>query len=155
MDLPTILSHDIIKVSPLFEGDLPAESDKYMLVSEIEKLLNLSEWSRDTEIDTHVIVDFMSKIRQMPLNDMNTKGESVNAMLNSSASVSSKIELIHFCYDSYTELSLKEPCRYRRYDQTKASIEVVGMSAESPIPKQLDKSWSSDRVIQFRALGPA
>ena len=108
----------------------------------IEKLLNFLEWSKDTDLTTYVIVDFMSKIRQMPSGAIDTIGEAIHAVHNASASVSCNIESIHFIYDSYVELCLKKACRFRRYDPAD-SIEVIGMNEQSPIPKQLNKFWSS------------
>ena len=52
------------------------------------------------------------------------------------------IESIHRIYDSYIDLCLKEPGYLRRYDPSDA-IELVGMSEQSEIPKQLQKFWSS------------
>ena len=132
----------IFSVSPLFEGQLPTEANKHTLVSEIEKLLDLSQWSCDTDLNTHVIVDFMSKIRQMPLGEMSNIGRAIEGVYKSAASISRMIESIHMIYDSYIELCLKEPCRLRRYDPSDA-IELVGMSEQSEIPKQLQKFWSS------------
>ena len=67
MSLKQILSHDLISSSPLFDGDLPAHINKSKLIGEIESRLDLSKWSRESLLPTHVIVDFMSKMRQMPL----------------------------------------------------------------------------------------
>ncbi|KAH3898504.1 hypothetical protein DPMN_022737 [Dreissena polymorpha] len=67
MSLKQILSHDVISSTPLFDGDLPAHVNKSKLIWEIESRLDISKWSRKSLFPTHVIVEFMSKMRQMPL----------------------------------------------------------------------------------------
>jgi hypothetical protein len=66
MDLRQILAHNILSVSPLFDSDLPAHINKSKLVAEIEPTLNITKWSQKSTLVTHVVVDFMSKMRQMP-----------------------------------------------------------------------------------------
>ena len=67
MNLRQILTHDVLPASPLFDGDLPAHVNKSKLVGEIEPGLDLTQWSQKSTLATHVVVDFMSKMRQMPL----------------------------------------------------------------------------------------
>ncbi|KAH3832373.1 hypothetical protein DPMN_105658 [Dreissena polymorpha] len=67
MPLKQKLSHDLISSSPLFDGDVPAHVNKSKLIGEIGSRLDISKWSRESLLPTHVIVDFMSKMRQMPL----------------------------------------------------------------------------------------
>ncbi|KAH3870574.1 hypothetical protein DPMN_033762 [Dreissena polymorpha] len=62
MSLKQILPHDLISSSPLFDGDLPANVNKSKLIGENESRLDISKWSRESFLPTHVIVDFMSKI---------------------------------------------------------------------------------------------
>ena len=93
-------------------------------------------------VNSHVIVDFMSEIRQMPLGEMSNIGRAIEGVYKSEASISCMIESIHMIYDSYIDLCLKEPGYLRRYDPSDA-IELVGMSYQSEIPKQLHKFWSS------------
>ena len=135
-----MLSHDLFSVSPLFEGHLPVEANEHKLVSEIEKHIDLSTWSRDTNLKTHVIVVIMSKIRQLPLGQLSTIGEAIDCVRKSASSISHMIEAIHFVFDSDNELSLKEACHLRRYDPENG-IELIGMTEKSEIPQQLDKFW--------------
>ena len=67
MSIRQVLSHDVLSASPLFDGDLPAHVSKSKLVSEIKPHLDLTQWSPKSTYATHVVVDFISKIRQMPL----------------------------------------------------------------------------------------
>ena len=74
-ELKTIISQHLFSISLLFEGHLPCEVDKYKLVAEVELLMqnmDYTEWKRDTELPTHVFVDFMSKVRQLPLSEYET-----------------------------------------------------------------------------------
>ena len=65
MKLKSIISHYLFSISPLFEGDLPAKTDKYKLVAEVEKLVDLTKWSWYSTLLMHVVVNFISKGRMM------------------------------------------------------------------------------------------
>ena len=78
MVLKQILSHDLLSSSPLFDGDLLADVNKSKLIGEIEPGLDLTKWSRESTLATHVIVDFMSKMRYMPLVQLSTLGDVIN-----------------------------------------------------------------------------
>jgi hypothetical protein len=67
MDIRQIHTHDVLSAYPLFDGDLPAQVNKSKLVGEIERKLDLTHWSEKSSLVTHVVVDFMSTMRQMPL----------------------------------------------------------------------------------------
>ena len=82
----------------------------------------------------------MSKIRQLPLGKISSIQEAIDCVRNSASSISGMIEIIHFVYDSYIELCLKEACRLRRYNPDDG-IELIGMTEKSEFPKQLDKFW--------------
>ena len=57
MDLRQILAHNVRSSSPLFDGDIPAHINKSALVGEIEPELDLTQWSQDFTLATHVVVD--------------------------------------------------------------------------------------------------
>ncbi|KAH3698914.1 hypothetical protein DPMN_073859 [Dreissena polymorpha] len=95
MSLMQILSHDLISSSPLLDGDLPAHVNKSKLIGEIESRLDISKWSRECLLPTHVIVDFMSKMRQMPLAQFSTLGGAINPVINSASSICGGPEYIH------------------------------------------------------------
>ena len=125
-----------------FDGDLPAHTNKSLLVGEIEPMLDMTKWSPESTLATHVIVDFMSKMRQMPLTQFRNLGMVIEAIISSSSSLCRNTHFIHLVLDSYIEMSLKEGERLRRRDSTNG-IDIIGMNRETPIPQQLDKFWSS------------
>ena len=128
----------------LFEGDLPAHVNKSTLVCEIEPELEpeLTKWSPKSTLATHVVVDFMSKMRQMPLSRFPNLGALINATISSTSSLCQEPEFIHLVLDSYIEMSLKEGERMWRKDLT-TGIDIIDMEIDTPIPQQLDKFWSS------------
>ena len=102
-----ILTHDVLSASPLFDVDLPAHLKKSKLVGEIKPRLDLTQWSRKSTLATHVVVDFMSKMRQMPLAQFPTLGAVINAIITSALCLCLESEFIHLMLDSYIEMSLK------------------------------------------------
>ena len=74
MNIKQILARDLLPVTPLFDGDLPAHANKSTLVVEIESQLDLTQCNRTSLLPAHVVVDFMSKMRQMPLAEFSTIG---------------------------------------------------------------------------------
>ena len=103
MTLHNILKHDLLSTCPLFVGDLPAEATKSKLMSEIT--LDSGQWNRESNEVTHVVVDFMSKIRQLPINQYSTFGEVINCLINSASNVCQGIKFVHIVLDSYVEFS--------------------------------------------------
>ncbi|KAH3803974.1 hypothetical protein DPMN_132246 [Dreissena polymorpha] len=85
MSLKQILSHDLISSSPFIDGDLPSHVNKSKLIWKIESRLNISKWSRESLLPTHVILDFISKMRQMPRAQFSTLGGANNAVINSAS----------------------------------------------------------------------
>ncbi|KAH3755528.1 hypothetical protein DPMN_190224 [Dreissena polymorpha] len=63
--------------SPLFDGDLPDHFNKSKLIGDIKSRLVIPKWSRESFLPTHVIVDFMSKMRQIPLAQFSTLGGAI------------------------------------------------------------------------------
>ena len=143
MVLTQILGHDVLPVSPLFEGDLPSHVNKSTLVGKIVSGLDLSDWSQAPPLPTHVVVDFMSKMRQVPLAKFASIGASINAVITSASRISQEPDAIHLVLDSYIEMSLKEGERMRRTDETKG-IDIIGMNKDTPSPQQVDKFWASE-----------
>ncbi|KAL8622995.1 hypothetical protein ACOMHN_027116 [Nucella lapillus] len=147
MDITQILAHDLLPVTPLFDGDLPAHAKKSTLVGEIESKLDLTQWNRTSLLPTHVVVDFMSKMQQMPLTEFSTIGAAVIKVIESSTRLCHESDFIHLVLDSYIELSLKEGERMRRRADV-TPIDIIGMNANTPIPRQLDKFWASEKNKQ-------
>ena len=107
MDLGQILTHDIFPSSPIFNGDLPAHVNKSKYINEIHPQLDLSQWSMMSALVPHVVVDFMSRVLQMPLHQFPTLGAAVNAIITSASHLSQDPQFIHLVLDSYIEMSLK------------------------------------------------
>lgn len=103
MNLHEILTHDVLSVSPLFEGDLPAPATKSKLMDEVEPQLDMNTWNRDSDLQTHVLVDFMSKLRQMPLAAFQTLGDVITSNISSMSRLSKHVECVHLVLDSYIE----------------------------------------------------
>jgi len=144
MALKEILSYDLLSSSPLFYGDVPAHVNKSkVIIGEIEPGLDLTKWSRESTLATHVIVDFMSKMRQMSPAQLSTLGDVIIAIVTSASNLCRGPDFIHLVLDSYVEMSLKEGERLRRSDEA-TGIDIIGMSRDTPISKRLDKFWASE-----------
>ena len=141
MSLTNILSRDLM--SPLFDGDLPAHVSKLKLVEEIETGLKLTKWGRPTGYTTHVIVDFITKMPQMPLAQFPTLDSVIQATINSVSSLCNHANHIHvvlMLYPcSYIEMSLKEEWRMRRTD-TGTIIDIIGMKKTLQLCSKLTNS---------------
>ena len=80
--LADIFEYDLLKENPLFSGDFPQKTQKSVLVTELEKKLIGQDCSisKISELDTVLIIDFMSIIRRMPFNStIGTFGNSLSA----------------------------------------------------------------------------
>ena len=82
MDIKQILAHNVLSASTLFDGELPAHANKSTLVAEIEPKLDLTQWNQKSTLATHVVVDFMSEMRQMPLGQCPNLGAVIDAIMN-------------------------------------------------------------------------
>ena len=80
MDIKQILAHNVLSASTLFDGDIPAHANKSTLVREIGPKLDLTQWHQKSTLATHVVVDFMSKMRQMPLGQFPNLGAVIDAI---------------------------------------------------------------------------
>ena len=148
MDINEVLSHDLLPVTPLFQGEFHTCTSKSTLVGENETKLDLQQWNKNACLSSHIVVDFMSKVRQMPLKEMSTLGELVNATISSVTGICHEQECIHLVLDSYLEYSLKEGERLKRTDVS--PIEIIGMNTQTPVPRQLEKIWSSEKKTTKR-----
>ena len=147
IDIEQILAHNVLSASTLFDGDLLAHANKSTFVGEIEPKLYLIQWPQKSTPATHVVVDFMSKMRQMPLGQFPNVGAVIDAIITSASCNSHESDCINLVLDSYIDMSLKEGERMRRTDPT-TGINTVGMTRDTPIPQQLDKFWSSQENKQ-------
>ena len=144
MSTSEILTHDLIPICPLFEGDFPTQAKKSQLVTEISPMTRnfTSKWDRTSAEPTAIHVDFMSRARRQPLHAYATIGELLTAVLDSAAAFCTS-DYVHLLLDSYIEFSLKEPERLRRNDETEG-IDIVNLSESSPTPQQKELFWSSE-----------
>ena len=136
MDIKQILAHNVLSASTLFDGDLPAHANKSTLVGEIEPKLDLTQWHQTSTLANHVVVDFMSKMQQMPLGQFPNLGAVIDAIITSASCISHESDCIHLVLYSYIEMSLKEGERMRRTDPT-TGINIVGMTRDTPIPRKV------------------
>ena len=98
-----------------------------------------------------MVVDVMSKLRQMSFVKNDSFGNFLKSCLNSTLNISEQIECLHLVQDSYIEQSLKECERMKRSDGTHG-LEIIDMSSETPVPVVPEKFWSSEenkRKIQL------
>lgn len=142
MSVQEILGHNILPNSPLFDGDIPAQVNKSPLVGEVESRLDPTQWCFETNLATHVVVDFMSKMRQMPLNQFPSLGAAIDAVITSTSHLSQEAQFTHLVLDSYLQMSVKEGERARRSNPA-SGIKIIGMNRATPVPQQLEKFWAS------------
>ena len=109
---------------------------------EIEPRLDLTQWHQGSTVATHVLVDFMSKMRQMPLAQFPNMGVAIDTIITSASSLCQNVKFVHLVLDSYIEMSLKEAERMRPTGST-LGISIIGMNRYTPILHQLDKFWAS------------
>ena len=117
---------------------------KSILVSEVEEMISPSEksvWKKDSHLSTHVVVDFMSRVRQSKMSQSLTLGGLCEKTLSSALKICPQQLMLHIVFDSYVELSLKECERNRR--TTVDPIDIIGMTTDTLIPQQTDKFWAS------------
>ena len=145
-NMKQILSHDLLPITPLFDGDLPTDPKKALLVSKIEADLQPADWKANNHLPTHAVIDVMAKLRQMPFQEFSTIGTLLNGLIDLAIGLCKDANYIHFVLDSYIELSLKEGERLKR---SKVSpIDIIDMSPDTPTPHQEDKFWASEKNKQ-------
>ena len=136
MGLLKILPHDLLQSSRIFYFDPPAKAylDKYRsrLLAEIEQHLSQNSWSSVNNFKSHIILDIMSKLRQMQLSNCRTIG-GVTRQVIASAEHACENELLHVILDSYSEMSLKEDNELRTSNIT--PIDLLSMTKTVPHPR--------------------
>lgn len=141
MSFKTIYSYDILPISPIFEGDLPSKPDKSTLISDLEKNLATADMNFSGG-NLSVVVDFMSKIRSFPnLSSFETFDRAINCALAAGRSICTRTRL-HVVFDSYLESTIKACERFRRARGV-GSVDLKELTSKVPVPKQLDKFWTS------------
>ena len=147
MSLPDIMSCDLLKASPLFQGDLPFPPTKSKMMEEIESNLPniklMGNWDKNTGLKTAIMTDFMSKIRQLPFKDFDTLEDVLKALMSSSINISYLVQSVHFLFDSYVQFSLKDSERLRRLDGVEG-LDIIEMDGNTPVPVLVDRFWASE-----------
>ena len=143
-----IISCDLLSVSPLFLGDLPFPPTKSKMMAEIESKLteikNMTSWEKETCLRTAVMVDTMSKMRQLSFKNYGSIGDFLCSIMNSSVGISYMIHSCHFLLDSYVQFSMKDSERLRRSDGVEG-LDIVGMDCNTPIPVMPERFWTSEK----------
>ena len=145
MEVKDIISCDILPVSPLFHGDFPYPATKYKLMEEVEPKLDTDSFAWETHLNTHVVADVMSTLRRRPFDDHDSVGSWLRSSINLSMKVSQRVVCTHFARDSYIELSVKDPERFRRSEGIEPGLDIVDMIDDTPVPVNTDKFWASSK----------
>ena len=126
----------------LFEEDFTAKPDKYLLVKELEKHLdqNGTYFNPQSNLSTSLIVDFMSVVRQMTLENKSIFKDMYATIWKMVESVC-LFEEVHMLFDSYTDESPKKGERRRR--NLCEAIEVVDLTPDTVVPIEIEKFWAS------------
>ena len=135
-----ILSHDLFDSTPIFDGDLPSKADKSDILEHLESEMIQTASLEHSDLKTHLIVDFMSKVRQMNMSNHKLFGDLIKQFISVVSKVCSH-EMLHVIFYSYLESSVKDGERLRRSDVT--PIELVELDGATPIPVSLNKFWAS------------
>ena len=121
------------------------------IMEEIEPQLTqircMPDWIKEckqTNLRTAVMVDTMSRMRQLPFTDHATIGDFLTSLISSTMHISSMIRTIHFLLDSYEEFSMKDSERIRRSNDVEG-LDVIGIDLNTPIPVMSDRFWASEK----------
>ena len=116
ISLAQVMKHDLLSTNILFDGDYTSKpDDKSVLVRELEKHFESRElnFENKSDLQTVLLVDFMSMIRRISLSKLAVFEELFTATWRKVKSICQFQEL-HWIFDSYTENSIKEGERKRR-----------------------------------------
>ena len=102
MELRQILTHNLLSVSPLFDGDLLALNNTSLLVEEIEPRLELTQCIQKSTLANHVAVEEAANATSTT-----SKPEcGHHAIKTSFSSICQNVKFIHLVLDSHIEKSL-------------------------------------------------
>lgn len=85
---------------------------------------------------------FHAQEQQMPFSQFPNISAVIDLVITSTLCMSQESQFVHFVFDSYTEMSLKEGERMWSTDQA-TGIDIFYMSRDTLIPQQTDKFWAS------------
>ena len=107
LSMKEILHYNHITQDILFDGDLTAKPDKPELVRELEKYLQVSDYTfsnSTSPYQTAVVMDFTSEVRKIPKERIKLNIHVINDLFErayTSITSANKIKEIHVVYDSY------------------------------------------------------
>ena len=110
ISLVQVMEHDLLSTNILFDGDYTSKPDnKSVLVRELEKHFESRElnFENKSDLQTVLLVDFMSIIPRMSLSELAVFEELLTATWRKVKSICQFQEL-HWIFDSYIENSLKK-----------------------------------------------
>lgn len=115
--------------------------NKSKLMEELEQYLCPTDYNEEIPSDVSLLIDFMSFVRSQVISHVQftSFGQLSDALFMRCLNLT-KNQLTHIILDSYRHDSLKGPERDRRGS---SSIELAKITRETPIPRQINKFWSS------------
>ena len=145
MSSSEVYSYDLLDSTPLFIGDITTKPDKAELVTHLEKYLDQADYqfTKNSPLNTHVMLDFMSVIRQFStLSIFDNSGGVIKAALRRAYQICPSLEMAHVLFDCYKEQSIKDGERLRRAGKHNP-IDLMVMEESVPIKYQIEKFWAS------------
>ena len=136
------LRYDITPYNYLYDGDLMTKTvNKSQFMEELEQYLIPTDYNEEIPSNVSLLVDFMSFIRSQVISHVQfTSFGQLSDTLFIRCRNLTENHLMHIIFDSYRHDSLKGPERDRRGS---SSIELAKITRETPIPRQINKFWSS------------
>ena len=145
-DINKLFKYNLVLSSYLFEADrLMTTTQKSLLVKELEKYLRGEDFCFSySSLMTHAyMVDVMAIIRKIDLTDKKSFGELCQSFLSYVLSLSKNTSEIHFVFDCYTEGTVKDSERCRRYQSRAIDISLI--TTETPLPVNMPSFWVSNK----------
>ena len=143
ISLSQVMEHDLLSTNILFDGDYASKlEDKSVLVRELEKHFESQElnFENKTDLQTVLLVDFMSMTRRMSLSELAVFEELLTATWKKVKSICQFPEL-HWIFDSCIDNSIKEG--ERKQELAGQPLELVVIQEDMSIPVQRHRFWSS------------
>ena len=139
-----LLQYDISPKLYLFDKEgLMTKAAKHSLVHELELKLDENDAKQPSDdLKKVYIYDVMGNIRKLKSKQAKTFDEFANDFISYATGFSKGAERIDLIFDSYLERSPKDCERQRR--QETMPIKVHNMQHHTPLPKEMDKFWSSN-----------
>ena len=143
VSLAQIMEHDLLSTNILLDGDYASKpEDKSVLVRELEKHFESQElnFENKSDVQTVLLVDFMSMTRRMSLSELAVFEELFTATWRKVKSICLFPEL-HWIFDSCIDNSIK--VGERKQELAGQPLELVVIQEDMSIPVQRNWFWSS------------